>query len=89
MLELQGYLKALEDTAVVVVSHDRAFLDEVAQEIIVFRNKKLTYHAGGLVSGLSANHSMTFYGIALWVIILLLLNISKFSWIFQYLFQRM
>ena len=43
-----------------VVSHDRAFLDEVAQEIIVFRNKKLTYHAGGLVSGLPANYLMTF-----------------------------
>lgn len=30
----------------VVVSHDRAFLDDVAQEIILFKDKKLTYHSG-------------------------------------------
>ena len=45
-MSLQGYLKSLEDKTVVVISHDRAFLDEVAQEIIIFRDKKLTYHTG-------------------------------------------
>ncbi|BDA48302.1 probable ATP-binding cassette sub-family F member 3 [Coccomyxa sp. Obi] len=46
ILWLQSYLKSLEDTTIVVVSHDRAFLDAVATEIIVFRHKRLAYHAG-------------------------------------------
>ncbi|CAL8465918.1 g5454 [Coccomyxa elongata] len=46
ILWLQSYLKSLEDTTIVVVSHDRAFLDAVANEIIVFRHKRLAYHAG-------------------------------------------
>lgn len=29
-----------------VVSHDRAFLDEVAQEIILLRHNRLAYHPG-------------------------------------------
>ena len=29
-----------------MVSHDRAFLDEVAQEIILLRHTRLAYHAG-------------------------------------------
>ena len=43
---LQSYLKSLEATTMVVVSHDRAFLDAVATEIIVFRHMRLAYHAG-------------------------------------------
>ncbi|GAB4816948.1 hypothetical protein N2152v2_003994 [Parachlorella kessleri] len=43
---LQRYLSRLEDTTVVVVSHDRAFLNAVAQEIIVFRDRRLAYWAG-------------------------------------------
>lgn len=43
---MQAYLKTLESTTVVVVSHDRAFLDAVASEIILFRHKQLTYHPG-------------------------------------------
>jgi len=31
---------------VVVVSHDRSFLDTVTDETIIFRDKKLTYHSG-------------------------------------------
>ena len=46
VLDAQGYLKALEDRTVVVVSHDRSFLDAVAKEIILFRHKTLAYHAG-------------------------------------------
>ena len=42
----QGYLKSLEDTTLVVVSHDRAFLDAVTTETIVFRHQSLAYHAG-------------------------------------------
>ena len=46
ILWLQGYLKTLEDRTIVVVSHDRAFLDEVAQEIILLRHNRLAYHTG-------------------------------------------
>lgn len=46
ILWLQGYLKTLEDKTVVLVSHDRAFLDETAQEIIVLRHNRLAYHTG-------------------------------------------
>ena len=46
ILWLQGYLKALDDRTIVVVSHDRAFLDEVAQETILLRHSRLAYHAG-------------------------------------------
>ncbi|KAF8160021.1 P-loop containing nucleoside triphosphate hydrolase protein [Crassisporium funariophilum] len=44
---LQSYLTndAIEQT-VVVVSHDRNFLDSVTEETIIFRDKKLVYHAG-------------------------------------------
>lgn len=47
----QSYLKSLEDTTIVAVSHDRAFLDAVATEIIVFRHKRLAYHAGNYSGG--------------------------------------
>ena len=46
ILWLQGYLKTLEDKTVVLVSHDRAFLDETAQEIILLRHNRLAYHTG-------------------------------------------
>ena len=46
ILWLQGYLKTLEDRTIVVVSHDRAFLDKVAQEIILLRHNRLAYHTG-------------------------------------------
>jgi len=43
---LQKYIQALESVTVCVISHDRAFLDAVTQETIVFREKQLTYHSG-------------------------------------------
>jgi ATP-binding cassette subfamily F protein 3 len=43
---LQRYLASLDNVTLVVVSHDRAFLDEVVDEIIVFKNQKLTYFVG-------------------------------------------
>ncbi|KAJ9082499.1 hypothetical protein DSO57_1004063 [Entomophthora muscae] len=45
---LQNYLveEFSPESAVVVVSHDRNFLNGVAQEIILLRDKTLTYHAG-------------------------------------------
>ena len=46
ILWLQGYLKTLEDKALVIVSHDRAFLDEAVEEIILLRHSRLAYHAG-------------------------------------------
>ncbi len=53
ILWLQGYLKTLEDRTIVVVSHDRAFLDEVAQEIILLRHNRLAYHTGKYFSMLT------------------------------------
>ncbi|KDQ55909.1 hypothetical protein JAAARDRAFT_208171 [Jaapia argillacea MUCL 33604] len=43
---LQNYLSKLDETTLVIVSHDRAFLNAVSEEIIVFRNQTLTYHTG-------------------------------------------
>jgi ATP-binding cassette subfamily F protein 3 len=44
---LQSYLtNEAEGQTVVVVSHDRHFLDAVTEETIIFRNQKLTYHPG-------------------------------------------
>ncbi|KAJ3035443.1 hypothetical protein HK097_004204 [Rhizophlyctis rosea] len=45
ILWLQEYLKGLSST-VVVVSHDRRFLNSVVSEIIVLRKQKLEYHDG-------------------------------------------
>lgn len=43
---LQDYLSQLADTTIVTVSHDRAFLNAVADEIVVFKSQTLTYHTG-------------------------------------------
>jgi len=43
---LESYLKSLTETTLVIVSHDRAFLNQVVDEIIVFKNKKLRYFSG-------------------------------------------
>jgi ATPase subunit of ABC transporter with duplicated ATPase domains len=43
---LQNYLKTLVNVTLVVVSHDRSFLDAVTEEIIILRHQKLTYHVG-------------------------------------------
>ncbi|KAI9065613.1 hypothetical protein FKP32DRAFT_1647259 [Trametes sanguinea] len=43
---LQDYLSQLSETTIVTVSHDRAFLNAITDEIIVFKNQTLTYHVG-------------------------------------------
>ncbi|QRV90137.1 ABC transporter [Ceratobasidium sp. AG-Ba] len=45
---LQRYLENLEETTILVVAHDRAFLDQVTQETIVLREQKLAYHEGAI-----------------------------------------
>lgn len=46
VLWLQQYLQSLDDVLMVVVSHNRAFLNEVAEEIIVCREQRLDYFTG-------------------------------------------
>eukprot|EP00884_Botryococcus_braunii_P007022 jgi/Botrbrau1/16320/Bobra.0066s0088.1 len=46
ILWLTRYLRQLEGVTLVVVSHDRTFLNAVTQEIIVMKNHKLAYHDG-------------------------------------------
>lgn len=45
ILWLQHYLNEL-DVTIVTISHDRCFLNAVAQEIILFKDKTLTYYQG-------------------------------------------
>ncbi|KAG8714810.1 hypothetical protein FRC09_017225, partial [Ceratobasidium sp. 395] len=45
---LQHYLEGLEETTILLVAHDRAFLDHVTQETIILREQKLTYHEGAI-----------------------------------------
>ncbi|TPX32529.1 hypothetical protein SmJEL517_g04365 [Synchytrium microbalum] len=46
ILWLTAYLESLEGVTLVVVSHDRAFLNTVTKETIVFRKQKLEYFEG-------------------------------------------
>ncbi|KAL1661330.1 P-loop containing nucleoside triphosphate hydrolase protein [Schizophyllum commune] len=43
---LQKHIVSLDETTVVIVAHDRAFLDEATDETIFLRDKALTYHEG-------------------------------------------
>lgn len=45
VLWLQEYLKTYKHM-VLLVSHDRAFLNEVTTDIVEFKNKTLTYYRG-------------------------------------------
>ncbi|ELU37416.1 ABC transporter, putative [Rhizoctonia solani AG-1 IA] len=45
---LQNYLTELEDTTILVVAHDRDFLDEATEETIILREQKLAYHEGAI-----------------------------------------
>ncbi|KAL1756909.1 P-loop containing nucleoside triphosphate hydrolase protein [Schizophyllum commune] len=45
---LQKHIVSLDETTVVIVAHDRAFLDEATEETIFLRNKALTYHEGSI-----------------------------------------
>ena len=49
VLWLQEYLKSYRNT-VIVVSHDREFLNEVATDVIHFHKKKLAYYRGNFDS---------------------------------------
>ncbi|CAG8447406.1 10997_t:CDS:2 [Ambispora gerdemannii] len=46
ILWLQSYLNTLIDTTLVIISHDRHFLNKTVTEIIRFKDAKLTYHVG-------------------------------------------
>ncbi|KAG9050986.1 hypothetical protein FS837_000651 [Tulasnella sp. UAMH 9824] len=43
---LQNYITNLPGSTVVVISHDRDFLDAITEELVVLRNKSLTYFDG-------------------------------------------
>jgi ATPase subunit of ABC transporter with duplicated ATPase domains len=45
---LQEYVRNLEETTVVVVTHDRDFADVVAEELLVMRNQKIEVFKGNL-----------------------------------------
>ncbi|TIC11392.1 P-loop containing nucleoside triphosphate hydrolase protein [Wallemia mellicola] len=45
ILWLQSYLKSIDST-IVVISHDRAFLNAVTEETIVYKNHCLSYYKG-------------------------------------------
>jgi len=45
---LENYIRNLEGTTVVVVTHDRDFADAVAEELLVLRNQKLEAFKGNL-----------------------------------------
>jgi ATPase subunit of ABC transporter with duplicated ATPase domains len=46
ILWLENYLQSLDGVTAVIISHDRAFLNATTEELIIFRNKKLTYFPG-------------------------------------------
>lgn len=45
---LQDYITAVEDTSIIVVTHDRDFADAVADELIILRDLKLERFKGNL-----------------------------------------
>lgn len=45
---LQDYIRSIEDTTVVVVTHDRDFADAIADELLVLRNQKIEVFNGNL-----------------------------------------
>ena len=55
---LQNYLSNLEKCIVVVVSHDRSFLENVCTDIIHMKNLTLTYFAGNYSSWLAHEQEM-------------------------------
>ena len=46
ILSLQNYLNELSDVTIVVISHDRAFLNAVTDETIVYKECQLSYYKG-------------------------------------------
>jgi ATPase subunit of ABC transporter with duplicated ATPase domains len=49
VLWLEEYLKGYPNT-ILLVSHDRAFLNEVCTDIVLFKDLKLTYFRGNFDS---------------------------------------
>ncbi|KAI5891724.1 P-loop containing nucleoside triphosphate hydrolase protein [Schizophyllum commune H4-8] len=45
---LQKHIVSLDETTVIIVAHDRAFLDEATEETIFLRSKALTYFEGSI-----------------------------------------
>ncbi|KAF8077817.1 ABC transporter ATP-binding protein uup-1 [Lyophyllum atratum] len=45
---LQGFVRSLTDTTVVVITHDRDFADAVADELLVLRERSLEHFKGNL-----------------------------------------
>lgn len=48
ILWLQRYLQTLDSTTIVIVAHDRDFLDEATDETIILRKQTLAYHEGSI-----------------------------------------
>jgi ATPase subunit of ABC transporter with duplicated ATPase domains len=48
IIRLQQLLRRLDESCIVVVSHDRAFLDAVATDMMVLRDRKIAYFSGNL-----------------------------------------
>lgn len=46
ILWLQSYLNSLTDSTIMVVSHDRAFLNAVTEETIIYKEGRLSYYKG-------------------------------------------
>ncbi|ORY04304.1 P-loop containing nucleoside triphosphate hydrolase protein [Basidiobolus meristosporus CBS 931.73] len=46
IVSLRTYLSSITDQTLVIISHDRHFLNSVVDEIICFKNKTLSYHPG-------------------------------------------
>eukprot|EP00055_Hartaetosiga_balthica_P007276 m.24729 g.24729 ORF g.24729 m.24729 type:complete len:788 (-) comp5693_c0_seq2:140-2503(-) len=59
VLWLQQFVKSLDDTCTVIVSHDRSFLDNITTDIIEIKNKKLNNFNGNF-SAFLQNKEETF-----------------------------
>lgn len=63
---LQRYLITLRDEgpnqpSIIIVSHDRSFVNSICQELIILRDQTLTYHRGDLISYHQATASKKLY----------------------------
>ncbi|KAJ1330455.1 hypothetical protein BSLG_009373 [Batrachochytrium salamandrivorans] len=54
---LRKYIASIQDITVVIVSHDRNFLNYTAQEIIWLRDQKLSIHTGNYDSFITNHHN--------------------------------
>jgi len=46
LIWLENYIATLTETTILIVSHARDFLDACCEEIIHFKDQKLTYYRG-------------------------------------------